>query len=47
MKKKHQTQRTNTETLRQLFQEFNTTYKQTFFIVSPLNSKQDENNTVN
>ena len=47
MKKKHQTQRTNTETLRQLFQEFNNTYKQKFFIVSPLNSKQDENNTIN
>lgn len=43
MKKKHQTQRTNTETLRQLFQEFNTTYKETFLIVKPVNNKENGN----
>ena len=46
MKKKHQTQRTNTETLRQLFQEFNTTYKQNFLIVTPLNTKENESSAI-
>jgi len=40
MKKKHQTQRTNTEQLRDLFKEFNTMYKETFLIVKPVNHKK-------
>jgi hypothetical protein len=42
MKKKHQTQRTNTEQLRDLFKQFNTTYKETFLIVKPANQTKNE-----
>jgi len=42
MKKKHQTNRTNIETLKELFQEFNTTYKTNFLIVKPQNTKENE-----
>lgn len=47
MKKKHQTQRTDLDQLRDLFKEFNNTYKQTFLIASPLNQKENENTTAN
>jgi hypothetical protein len=40
MKKKHQTNRTNIETLKELFKEFNTTYKENFLIVKPVNHKK-------
>jgi len=38
--KKHQTQRTNTEQLRDLFKDFNEMYKETFLIVKPVNHKK-------
>jgi len=47
MKNKHQTKRTDLDQLRDLFKEFNNTYKQTFLIVTPLNTKNNENNTAN
>ena len=40
--KKHQTQRTNTEQLRDLFKEFNQMYKETFLIVKPLHRTKNE-----
>ena len=41
MKKKHQTNRTNLETLKQLFEEFNTTYKENYLIVKPQTTEKN------
>lgn len=47
MKKKHQTKRTDLDQLRDLFKEFNNTYKKNFLIVKPLNTTNNENNAFN
>jgi ribosomal protein L16 Arg81 hydroxylase len=42
MKKKHQTNRTNIETLKELFKEFNTTYQKNYLIVKPQTTKEND-----
>ena len=42
--KKHKTQRTDIEQMREMFKDFNEMYKEMFLILKPTNQTNNENN---